>query len=196
MSAIDSNKVSQSDLEVKGDVAGRDLHKSVHHHHGPPIYHEDSVLKALLQEHEKEKENDPEYRSFSEDLNKFFKISLNSKKRDLEQKLSDGGRDYLLEMAMDAKERVTKKIERYSNFRSAQEIYTYLLTNIRTAFLHEVQSKIKSGDFSHYEIDEIVKKNIIDPFLHNLNGTSLEIDNSELYGLLYFLTGNCYIEWD
>jgi hypothetical protein len=196
MSAIDSNRVTQSGLDVGEDVAGRDINKTVHHHYGPPIYHEDSVLKNLLHEHEKEKNNDPAYRDFSEELNKFFKKSLISKPRNLEEKLFDGGRDYLIEFAMDAKERVTKKIERYSYFKSAQEIYTYLLTNIRTAFLHEVQAKIKSGKFHNYQIDDIVKIHIIDPFLHNLNGSSLEIDKNELYGLLYFLTGNCYIDWD
>ena len=109
MPSFDSNKVTQSGLDVSGDVSGRDIYKPTHNHYAPPIYHEDTVLKSLLNEHEKEKEKDPEYRKFSEELNKFFKRSLNSKLRNLEEKLTDGGRDYLIETAMEAKEKVTKK---------------------------------------------------------------------------------------
>jgi hypothetical protein len=199
MSVIESNKVNQKNIQAGGHVSGGNMIVNENHFHNynsPPIYIEDRVLKSLLIEHEKEKDEDPEYRKFSDELNKFFSKSLRAKPRNLEEKLSDGGRGHLVELAMDAKEKVTKKIERFSNFKSAQEIYTYLLTNIRTAFVHEVQSKIKSCEFAEHQIDDIVKSNIIDPFLHNLAGSSLAIDRSELYGLLYFLTGNCYIEWD
>lgn len=192
---FDDNKVNQEGLVAGRDIAGRDINNT-YNLHAAPIFHEDSTLKALLIEHEKEKKNDPAYRKFSDELNKFFSKSLRKNPRNLEEKLRDGGRDYLIESAMESKEKVTKKIKKYSYFKSAQEIYTYLLTNIRTAFLHEVQSKIKSDDFLLHQIDDIVSNKIIGPFLHNLNGSSLGIDKNELYGLLYFLTGNCYIEWD
>jgi len=162
----------------------------------PIIYYEDKALKELLAEHEIEKKLDREYKDFSEELNKFFGKCIKKKMRNLDQKLEDGGRDYLIEYAMQAKEKVSMKILNLSFYRSAQEVYTYLLTNIRTAFLHQVQSKIKSGNFQNHEIDDIVKELIIDPYLHNLASSSLKITQDELYGILYFLTGNCYIEWD
>lgn len=162
----------------------------------PIIYYEDANLKALLAEHEKEKEIDPDYKGFSDELNKFFCKCIKKKIRSLEEKLEDGDRTYLYDYAMDAKEKVTKKIHSLAFYKSAQDVYTYLLANIRVAFLHEVQSKIKSGQFESYQIDEIVKNNIIGPYIQNLGGSSLRISEDELYGILYFLTGNCYIEWD
>lgn len=193
---LNSNKSEQKNVTAEGDVVGRDKITHETHLHGPTIFREDQVLKRLLEEHERERKIDPEYKEFSDDLNKFFSYSLNKNKRDLETKLNDGERSYLVEIAMESKERVAKKIQKFSHYISAQGIYTYLLTNIRTAFLHEVQGKIKSQQFLNYEIDEIVSSKIVEPFLHNLNGSSLSIDKDELYGLLYFLTGNCYIEWD
>ena len=162
----------------------------------PIYYHVDEALKQLLAEHEIEKQRDVEYRQFSEELNKYFGKSIRDNMRSLDEKLEAGGRSYLIDYALEAKESVTKKIHRLAHYMSAQEVYTYLLTNIHAAFIHEVSSKIKSGQFHNHQIDDIVKEHIIDPYLCNLNGSSLQITKHELYGILYFLTGNCYIEWD
>jgi hypothetical protein len=196
MAIIAVDKVTQKNISAGGDVAGGDIFKPVFNINTAPVYHEDTILKKLLAEHELEIKNDQEYREFSEELNRFFSKAISSNLRDLETKLVDGDREYLIIAALESKERLTKKIQRYSLYKSAQEIYTYLLVNIRTCFLHEVQSKIKSKAFPLHQIDEIVSSKIIEPFLQNLQGSSLEIDRDELYGVLYFLTGNCYIEWN
>jgi len=191
------NRVDQNNITANGSVSGRDTYNQQTYIQNSFIpYREDAVLKSLLLEHEQEKNHDSDYREFSEELNKFFSTALRNNLRNLEQKLNDGKRDYLIDLAIESKERVTKKIQKFSYYKSAQDIYTYLLTNIRTAFLHEVKSKITSGNYSIDQIDDIVSLKIIAPFLHNLQGSSLKIDKDELYGLLYFLTGNCYIDWN
>lgn len=218
MSLLDRNNVTQTGLVVSGDVAGRDVKKTTNLAIAGDVaagdinkqtlniitnniqayfpYQKDKTLELLLSEHEKEKQLDPDYREFSEELNKYFGKAVHNNLRDLDQKLRDGNRVHLIDYAMDAKERVTKKITRLMHYKSAQEIYNYLLTNIHSAFLHQVQSKIKSKEYSAAQIDEIVTTIIIEPFFHTLQGSSLLIDKAELFGLLYFLTGNCYIEWD
>lgn len=190
------NKVKQSNLTAN-DVAGRDLTKNTHHHYYQPvIYKEDANLQRLIKDHEEEKLNDPEYKEFSERLNSFLYKKVEGTLRNLQQKLIDGERESLVDYALDVKDRVTKKIIKTSHYKSAQEIYTYLLSNIRSCYLHEINSKLKSGRFENYEIDELVTNQIIEPFLHNVQGCSLLIDKDELHGLLYILTGNCYIDWD
>ena len=79
---------------------------------------------------------------------------------------------------------------------TAEKIYTHLLVEIRTVFLSEMSSRIKSGDFTNYNIDDRILERIIEPQLSHVEGCSLQIDKEELFGLLYILTGNCYIEWD
>ncbi len=196
---IDNNKVTQSDVVAKKAI-GRD-DKSINYNNNyfykrPVQYREDLVLKRLLEEHENEKEKDPEYQKFSDELNNFFKEKQKENLRDLKEKLIDGKREHMIDIAIDAKERVTKKIHKFSLYKSAQDIYSYLLINIRTSFKHTIENRIKSGKFEIYEIDDLVKNEIIEPFFYNIQGSSLDIDMNELYGLLYLLTGNCHVEWD
>lgn len=193
----ENNNVTQSNI-IAGKVIGRDDNSQVHQHfyNRSVFYKEDLVLKKLLDEHEIEKEKDADYLAFSDELNNFFKQEVGKKLRDLREKLVDGGRENLIRCALDSKERVTKKIHTYSLYKSAQDVYTYLLTNIRSSFKHQVEARIKSGKFENYEIDDIVRDKIIEPFYQAVQGSSLLIDLDELYGILYLLTGNCHVDWD
>jgi len=192
-----SNITNNTNIQVFGGTYNhtQNIHPSTSTHNSI-THHDDWILRDLLAKHEEEKNQDQSYKALSDELNKFFCKSIRNNSRELDQKLIDGNRDYLIEIAMDAKEKATKKILQLSHFNSAQEVYTYLLTNIRTTFAHAVQSKIKSGSYSPDQIDDIVNSTIISPFLQNLGSSSINIDKDELYGLLYFLTGNCYIDWD
>ena len=200
MSVFDSNDVRQEGVSAGRNVGGRDVFdNSTHttnHYHGHVVYREDSRLKELVAEHEREILLDTEYREFSDKLNDFLHRKVEGRLRDLDEKLRDGNRDHLIEFAIELKELVTKKITKNSHFESAQKIYTYLLTQIRITFLTEIASKIKSKDFQVYQIDDLVVERIIEPLLASVGGCSLLIDKEDLYGLLYILTGNCYIEWD
>ena len=192
-----SNKTEQSNISANS-VTGRDDYSTTNNYYNNQLVNskQDFVLRRLLDEHEEEKQKDADYQRFSDELNNFFKQKTEKKQRDLKQKLLDGNRENLIDTALDAKERVTKKIYKFSFSKSAQEIYTYLLTNIRVAFKHTIESRIKSGKFEPFEIDDLVKEKIIEPFFQTVQGSRLYIDLDELYGLLYLLTGNCHIEWD
>ncbi len=154
------------------------------------------TLRKLLEAHESERQNNPEYQVFSDELNNFFKQKTEKNLRDLTQKLSDGNREHLIDIALESKEKVTKNIYQFQHYPSAQKVYTHLLTNIRSSFKHLIESRIKSGKFEIFEIDDLVKEKVIEPFYQTVQGSSLHIDLNDLYGLLYLLTGNCHIEWD
>lgn len=194
MPAFDSNRVSQKEISALGDVAGRDI--THHHYQAPVVYREDKRLRALVEEHELEIKLDQEYKDFSDKLNHFLHRKVEGTLRNLDEKLRDGDREHLVDMAMELKESVTKKIVKNSHFESAQKIYTYLLAQIRITFQGEIRSRIKSKKFEAYQIDDLVVNRIIEPLLNSVEDCSLLIDKEELYGLLYILTGNCYIEWD
>ncbi len=197
--AIEPNKVSQSNINAGQKVVGRDdnsLNTTTYNINAPIIFKADENLRKLIRAHELEIEKDPAYKEFTERLHKFLYKEVVGELRDLQQKLIDSDRKHLIFLALDLKERITKKIQKSSHYTSAQEIYTYLLSNIRSAFCHEVYGKIKSGKFQQHEIDEFVLSAIVEPYLHSVEGCSLNIDKEEIYGLLYILTGNCYINWD
>lgn len=203
MSVLNSNRASLDNVHAERNVAGRDLydqsttHNNVTNNYAAPVmYRQDYRLRELVDEHEQEIQNDPNYKEFSEKLNDFLQRKVEGKLRDLEEKLVDGGREFVVGYALEVKESVSKKIMKYSHYKSAQELYTYMLANIRSTFLHEISPRIKSGDFKMYDINDFVEDKIIQPMLISVAGCSLQIDKDELYGLLYILTGNCYIEWD
>lgn len=201
MSVLDSNKASLDNVQAGRNVSGRDVHdysttNNIYNHASPVVFRQDHRLRALVDEHEQEILKNETYKQFSMQLNNFLERKVEGKLRNLEQKLVDGKRDYLLDYALDVKERVSKKIMRFSHYKSAQELYTYILSNIRATFLHEISPRIKSGDFKSYDINGLVDDKIIQPVLESVYGCSLNIDKDELYGILYILTGNCYIEWD
>ena len=194
-----SNKVDQSNLQAGRDITGRDNITNNNYYHLPskPIVHRENIkLSELIEEHEKEIELDSDYKDFSNKLNDFLNRKVEGKLRNLEEKLTDGNRDYVIEYAMEVKESVSKKIMLNSHYASAQKIFTYLLSNIRASFLHGITSRIKSGKFEGFEIDDFVTDQIIVPTLASMGGCSLSLEIDEIYGLLYILTGNCYIEWD
>ncbi|PHS69517.1 MAG: hypothetical protein COB23_06075 [Methylophaga sp.] len=196
MPVFDANKTTQKNITAD-KVAARDLiDNSINNNYGPLIYREDTILKELVEEHEKEILLDHEYKEFSDKLNNFLYRKVEGSLRDLNEKLNSGNRAHLVEMAMDLKESITKKIMKNSHFESAQKIYTHLLVQIRVTFQSEISSRVKSREFQEYEIDDLVVNKIIGPLLHSVEGCSLLIDKEDLYGLLYVLTGNCYIEWD
>jgi hypothetical protein len=200
MALLDSNKVSMRDLDAEGHISGRDTninnYSNTVNNNAPVMYRQDPRIRELILEHEQEILLDQSYKDFSEKLNNFLNRTVENTLRDLQQKLEDGQRDFLVDYAMEQKDSVTKKVMRYSHFATAQEIYTFILANMRVTFLHQIAPKIKSAKFASYEIDDLVVQRIIEPILISLEGCSLIIDKDELYGLLYILTGNCYIEWD
>lgn len=200
MPTFDSNRVSQSEITADRNVAGRDLQDNSnthYHYHQPPIiYREDKRLRTLVEEHEQEKKINPDYKQFSEKLNNFLNRKVEGNLRNLSQKLIDGDRTHFVDFAMEVKEFTTKKIMKNCHYVTAEKIYTHLLVEIRTVFLSEMSSRIKSGDFTNYNIDDRILERIIEPQLSHVEGCSLQIDKEELFGLLYILTGNCYIEWD
>lgn len=194
---IDSNSVRQRNIEAER-VIGRDDNSVVYNYYsmnGNPHY-EDHVLRKLLDKHEEEKNNNSSYSEFVEELNGFLINRNKTGVRDLENKLKDSGRDSLIQTAMLQKETVTKKINRLVLYKSAQDIYVHLLSNMLSNFKHKIETRIKTKKFEIYEINDYVEEFIIGPVYKDLNGCSLDIDKSELYGLLYLLTGNCHIEWD
>jgi hypothetical protein len=189
----DVNKINQKNITAQ-NVSGRDQHNIVNNFYNNTFI--DENLKRLITEHESSKETSVEYREFCDELNRFFNKKNPKKIRNLQEKLSAGDRDAIIDNAMEAKDYAVKKITKYTHYQTAQEIFTYLLTNIKTTFVHEIYPKIKSKRFENFEIDDLVYEKIIEPTLVSASESSICIDKTTIYGLLYLLTGNCYIEWD
>lgn len=119
---------------------------------------------------------------------------------DMPTKLKDGGfSEREIFKASIIKERYWKKLEKNKYFEAAQLIDSDLFAKIILDFEANVTPLInlkKNKD----EICKAVAENVINPILQFLNAEGenddfLNYNADDIYGMIYFLTGKCHINW-
>jgi hypothetical protein len=168
-----------------GDVVGRD--KVTHNHFPAP-----RQLDLLSEAYKKEVETGSEISYIIEELQHYR--TNNAEIRDLTEKLSDAGFSCLIEEAEVLKELIAKLIIKYQNYKSAQKIIVYLLSEIESIFNSRVKPKLISVS-SESEVKCILRDHIQGEVQDKLGENVLEIFNRQIDGMVYFLTGNCHVEW-
>lgn len=130
---------------------------------------------------------------------KEYKTKLDGTKG-LEEKLIDGNVPApMIEKAARQKESYAKKAEKYSCYAAAQEIDLELFAYIKDRFDVYVYPLI----CNHREYAEIMKAidiNIVQPLYNILceNGGDdnfLNYNTNNIYGMIYYLTGMCHLNW-
>jgi hypothetical protein len=112
----------------------------------------------------------------------------------VEQKLDKAGRSDELVEASRLKEQFTKQIAKHWMYESAQLIFAHVLGLTRDRFVAEVLPAIDRGA-SRTEIDAIVVTRVIDQVAAELGPNELEMLRTDIRGMLFFLTGNCFLRW-
>ena len=118
----------------------------------------------------------------------------------LEEKLQDGGfSPSYISFALHQKEMYAKKAMRYECYPSAQVINRDLFASIKSKFDVYVQPLIVSNA-SISIVMETVSEKIVDPIMTILdsNGEADEYLNysiDHIYGMIYYLTGMCHLNW-
>lgn len=184
---------SQRDISAGGDVAGRDINKSQTTNYNYP--QPKSRLAGLIDQLRDQIGKDKDAEEFVERLLSWMKPKETPLRRDLAEKLADSRQDHLISDALEAKERFTKQLRRTSFNPALQEIYAHILGEIYTTFNYKVKPKIR----------ESMTPGIIDGEIYNLASgimaqiadapAELGLDLTDVTGMLYYLTGNCYLEW-
>lgn len=137
------------------------------------------------------------YNKFIEDFNRYnTKLDGHS----MPDKLKDGGflkRD--IERATYRKHQYVKKLEKNKLYETAQLIDLELFAIINLNFETYIEPLIDDGK-SIQEIKISVKENIIDPITTLINEDGMD-DNflnynvDDIYGMIFFLTGKCHLNW-
>ena len=115
--------------------------------------------------------------------------------RDLETKLTESGQSHLLYDALEAKERFAKRLKKTAFNPSLQEIYAHILGEIHSTFNLQIKPEISTAhkpgiiDNEIFKLASSIKVQIAD------SPADLGLDLTEVVGMLYYLTGNCYIDW-
>lgn len=129
----------------------------------------------------------------------YYKTKLDGTK-DLEEKLTDGGfRPSRIAEAIRLKEMFAKIAMRYDCYPSAQKIIHSLFARIKHEFDDNIFPLIESQQPLNIVMKQI-RENIVIPIRDMLeaNGahdTVLGFNEDHIYGMIYYLTGMCHLNW-
>ena len=171
--------------------------KDVYHYHLAPDPAE-SRLSAWFRKLAEEFRNDEKLRRKLDDI-KRYKTVLD-KTRGLDRKLEDGGfAPDSIATARRKKQYYVKKATKYQYYESAQRIDSYLYAKVCNRFDSYVFPLIRA----QHPLDEVrtaVYEQVVIPILEEINeqgsaDTCLCYTEDDIFGILYYLTGNCHINW-
>ncbi|CAJ4165050.1 hypothetical protein LGM63_18420 [Burkholderia cepacia] len=185
-----NNEVNGGDL-VAGDKVDNSTTTVIH------VTSNGSASEELSKLYEKLKTDgigDPSGGKFSEKLEHYMSSATDGDVRGLEKKLCESGRQDLLHAALSLKERAAKSIMKHQTSRTAQRIFTIVLTELHARFTLTVTPVIQQG-LDRVAVDQCINT-IIQGTQNVLGENVLELDAIDLLALLYYLGGNCHIRWD
>jgi hypothetical protein len=120
---------------------------------------------------------------------------------DMPTKLQDGGfSESEIIKATRRKEKYAKRLEKNLFFESAQWIDSQLFAKIMIDFEIHVEIPLINNNASKNEILRAVVEHVIKPVLEliNIEGENDEFLNytiEDIFGMVYYLTGKCHINW-
>ncbi len=179
--------MNQKENIVGGHQAGRDVNI---HSHAPAA---ETFMVRLHRKFEDERARGVTFTSTIDALN-YYQDSIDQEPIGLEKKLELGTRQLDVTEALRAKELFAKCMARHSLSESAQEVIAYCLGQIQQLFGAHVTPLINKGS-QHHEVDAALIDQVIQPVLKDLEGNFLSIMPQELRGMVYYLTGNCFLNW-
>ena len=183
-------RVDQSHIVANGDVAAGDIHKTFYVFNGQKR----TNLWEACERLQKGVNESAEKKQFIEKLAQFMSDAEDGSVqfRSLEEKLTAGGMKKKSNRASRLKERFSKKLEAASFNELIQEVYALILVEIDTGFEHKVRPHIEANEMSRSNRETF---SIYESIESQLHGTT-DITKEDLEGMLYYLAGKCYIDWD
>ena len=152
-------------------------------------------LRKMAESYRLEVERNPAQQEFIEELQDYMKRVPGHEQRNLEKKLSAAKRDDLIANAILLKEKFTKKLYKHTFSPEAQRIFVHILAKINSSFQLKIKPIIRENESSRL-VDKAIYDEIVEVIYNEVGSSELEINIDDIHGMLYYLTGNCYIEWE
>jgi hypothetical protein len=183
---------TQREITAGGDVAAGNIDKRQTFIIEAPK----TQLGGLVEQLREQIGKDPEAAEFVESLLSWINPKKTTLTRDLAEKLNACGKGHLICDALEAKERFAKQLKKTTFNPAIQEIYAYILGEIYANFNHRIKPRIAAA-VEPGSIEGAIADlaNTITSQIANAP-TSLGVGMTEVTGMLYYLTGNCHIDWD
>lgn len=112
----------------------------------------------------------------------------------LEEKLLRGGRPDLVDFAVVAKEKFARVMMRHENSPAAQEIFAHVLAQVWVLFTELVYPRLVAKD-PPQEIGRLLVDDIYPRIDTLLEQNPLGLDQAQIKGMIFWLTGNCHLKW-
>jgi hypothetical protein len=153
-----------------------------------------SEMKRLVDRYKKEMEQGLEFRGVVEKLQHFIFSADGDEVIGLKEKLKNANLDSMYDYAEQAKEIFVKKLVKHSMSEVAQEMIAVLLVQMWSDFHKYVFPRIRDGT-SEAVANKLVDEHVVRPVKELFSENVLNLYKDEIDGMLYFLTGNCYVKW-
>ncbi|MEX0720608.1 MAG: ABC-three component system protein [Balneolaceae bacterium] len=177
-----SEGVTQTGNTAANDIVGRD--KITYSGNPSPI---SNLLEQFIS-------GDKTVDTIHEEL-EYFRKRINSDIKGLDGKLKEPKYSKkTLSNAKIAKEKYVKNLERHIHSESAQKIHIHLLSDAFSKFNNLITPNIEN--LSEGEVLEKVEKEIVVHIMELMSKNVLDFNNLTATGVVFFLTGNCHLEWE
>lgn len=185
-------KSIQRDISAGGDIAGHNIYKTQTNIIHNPQKH---LLTGLIEKLKDQIGADCDAREFVDRLSSWMSPKKTRLSKDLQTKLTESGQGHLISDALEAKERFTKQLKKTAFNPALQEIYAHILGEIHTNFIYKIKPKIQNSQGRGEIESEIVE--LGERIAQQISEAPAELGLGliEIVGMLYYLTGNCYVEW-
>ncbi|WP_299249473.1 ABC-three component system protein [uncultured Aquimarina sp.] len=172
------------------------IHKPELHLHNTNVRDKYSEYLQLVEELEKEvMQGNTSLIGFIEKI-QHYTSNIDTEVIGLQQKLLRAGYEKQYARVNHLKERYTKLYSENELSLATQKIHAHILAKIWTLFLTYVNPAIDEG-YSKPQIAVIMNDQVIKPVEEIIAQKNvLNLDSSDIIGMIYFLTGNCHINWD
>ncbi|HOO49745.1 MAG TPA: hypothetical protein PLK94_00500 [Alphaproteobacteria bacterium] len=173
-----------------GDIAGGDIYKNTIHVNQSK---DASPLRKKIEQLKSDCLHDPDFSTCIKQLNHYLNPVNPDEQRALKAKLEEADRADEVYEAEELKEEFAKILVKDNLSEQAQDAYVHILGKIKTLYESKVKPLMKEGaPLSDIESNILY---VIEVIYEDLSGTILEYDYRQIKGMLYFLTGNCHIDW-
>lgn len=185
------NKASVFNSQIHGNMkVGDDNHYTINL---PPA--DPTVIARFLQKIEELSSNDEDFHWFVDRLEFFTTQKTKIPVIGLEQKLKNGGREDLIEIAIERKDSFAKRLFKSQLTQRRQGVFIYILQKISFSFEDTVRPLMKKG-VENEVIDGVILHGIVDAIYREVMAEDPTMDQSTISGMLYFLTGKCHLIWE
>lgn len=169
-----------------GDIAGGDITK---------IYNpaNKTMFREMAEKIKEEYIENASFSGFMDRLNHYLTASTTKPLIGLEQKLRKANRIAQIPDALALKESFAKRLTKNQLSEQAQNFYCHILAHICTFFDFKIRPIVERSGTKE-EIDNLVYELVLQ--IHaDMCGTKLDCTPDDVRGMLFFLTGNCHIDW-